>query len=357
MNFLRRQQLFSQRAVRGLQKRKNEVHSSENQRRNRAWKNYVYHMVGCDANSMRLNNKLKYLKKDLKKNKALYLFVALPILLIIVFQYFPMYGLQIAFKNYNPLGSIWNCEWVGLKYFKQFFSYYKLGNIVKNTVVLNLYDILLSPMPLVFALCIRYFPNKKISEFVQNVAIMPHFISVIVICSLAMKILSVDGIVNQFNMMLGNPSQNYLIKGELFPSIYVWSGVWQNTGYSAIIYISVLADVSREQHEAADIDGANILQKMFYIDLPSVLPLYAVNLMFRAGALFNNNYEKVLLLQNNANMQYSQVISTYTYEIAFKGIIPQYSLATAIGIVTSIINLALLLIVRKITSKWEHLDE
>lgn len=282
---------------------------------------------------------------------------AVPLLILFIFQYVPLYGLQIAFKNYNPLGNIWDSEWVGLKYFKQFFSHYKFGELVENTVLLNLYDVLLTPIPLLFAMCISYVPSKRLSNLIQHVSVMPHFISVVVICSLVLRFLSVDGIVNDLYTLSGNEPVNFLARGEYFRSIYVWSGVWQNTGFSAIIYISALAEVPKEQHEAADIDGADILKKMFYIDLPAVLPLFAVNLVFRFGALLSNNYEKILLLQNNTNLKYSNVISTYTYEVAFEGIVPQYSLATAIGIITAIVNMSLLLIIRKATSRWEHLDD
>lgn len=296
-------------------------------------------------------------KNKRRSNSTLILMVIIPLIVIFIFQYIPLYGLQIAFKNYNPLGSIWESEWVGFKYFEQFFSYYKFKDLLANTVLLNLYDVLLTPIPLIFAMCINYVPSRNLANFIQHVAIMPHFISVVVICSLIMRFLSPDGLINEIYTSLGNDSVNFLAQGKFFRSIYVWSGVWQNVGFSAIIYISALADVPRELHEAADIDGANIFKKMLYIDLPTVLPLFAVNLVFRFGALMSNNYEKILLLQNNANLKYSQVISTYTYEVAFKGIIPQYSLATAIGIITAIVNMALLLIIKKATRRWEHLDE
>lgn len=297
------------------------------------------------------------IKHDWKYNKALIAMIAVPVIITIIFNYVPLYGLQIAFKDYHPLKDIWEAEWVGVKYFKQFFEYYKFKDLIWNTISLNVYDILLTPMPLLFAICINYVPNRKLANFVQKVAMLPHFISLVVVCSLVLRFFSVNGIINEIYGVTGNPPVNFLAHGEYFRSIYVWSGVWQNMGFSAILYISALAEVPREQQEAAKMDGANIFQRIRYIDLPSILPLYGVNLLFRFGALLSNNYEKILLLQNNTNLEYSQVISTYSYEIAFQGLIPQYSLATAIGIVTSIINIIMLLAVRKITRKWEHLDE
>ena len=297
------------------------------------------------------------LKYDFKYNGALITMLVAPLILLIIFQYLPLYGIQIAFKDYNPIEGVWNGKWVGLKYFKRFFNYYDFGKLLKNTVFLNSYDILLTPIPLIYALCINYFPNKKIKNMIQTIAITPHFISTVVVCGLAMRFLSVVGALNEFLTSLGKDSFNFLAHGEYFRSIYVWSGVWQNVGFSAIIYISALAEVSKDQHEAASIDGANILQKIWYIDLPNVLPLFCVNLIFRCGSLLSNNYEKILLFQNNVNMEYSQVISTYSYEIAFKGLVPQYSLSMAIGLVTSVVNVVMLLVVKKLTRRWEKIND
>lgn len=304
-----------------------------------------------------LNNIILHIKYDVKHNKALLLMVTIPLIIMIVFNYVPMYGLIIAFKNYHPLKGIWDSEWVGLENFKNFFNYYKFKDLLWNTICLNLYDIVLTPLPLLFAICINYMSAKKFGSFVQKVAMLPHFISMVVICSLVLRFLSINGIINEFYTLTGAKPVNFLAHGEFFRSIYVWSGAWQNVGFSAIIYISALAEVSVEQHESAKIDGANIFKRIIYIDLPNILPLFGMNLIFRFGALLNNNYEKVLLLQNNTNLKYSQVISTYSYEIAFKGLIPQYSLSTAIGLVTSIINIVMLLLTKYLTKRWEYLDE
>lgn len=298
-----------------------------------------------------------YLIYDLKYNKALLVMLSMPLILLIVFQYIPMIGLQIAFRDYKMFGSVWEAEWVGLKYFFKFFEYHEFNDLLKNTILLNSYDLLLSPLPLVFALCLNYFPNKKIRSLIQTISISPHFISTVVVCSVVIRLLSIDGPINQLRESMGLEQINFLTNGELFRSIYVWSGAWQTVGFNSIIYVSALAEVSKSQHRAAQIDGSSLFQRIKYIDLPSILPLYAVNLVFRCGAMLSNNYEKILLLQNNFNKEYSQVISTYTYEIAFKGLIPQYSLSTAIGIMTSLVSLAMLLIVKRATRKWERIDE
>lgn len=300
---------------------------------------------------------MKKIKKALFKYKALIVMSLIPLALLIIFRYIPMYGVQIAFRDYKPLTSIDSGEWVGFKYFQKFFGYYKVNELIKNTIILNLYDIALAPLPLIFALCVRYMPFKRLSNFIQNIAIMPHFLSVVILCSIVMRFLSVDGPINEISMALGAESKNYLARGELFYSIYVWSGAWQNMGYSAIIYSSALSDVPKELYEAAEVDGANIFKKWIYIDLPMLLPMFAVELMFRFGSLLSNNYEKILLFQNNTNLKYSQVISTYSYELAFGGLVPQYSLATAVGLVTAVVNMVMLLAVKILTRRWERLDE
>ncbi len=299
----------------------------------------------------------RYLLYDLRYNRSLLVMLILPLLLLILFQYIPMLGLQIAFRDYKMFGSVWDAEWVGLKYFYKIFDYYGFPDLLKNTILLNTYDLLLSPLPLVFALCLNYFPNRKIRSAIQTVSIAPHFISTVVVCSIVTRLLSIDGPLNLLRENLGLEQVNYLTHGELFRSIYVWSGAWQTLGFNSVIYISALAEVSRSQHRAAQIDGSSLFQRIIYIDLPNILPLYTVNLVFRCGAMLSNNYEKVLLLQNNFNKEYSQVISTYTYEIAFKGLVPQYSLSTAIGIMTSLISLIMLMLVKKATRKWERVDE
>lgn len=301
----------------------------------------------------KLKSMAQAIRFDFKKNKALLVMLLLPVALLIIFHYVPLYGITIAFKDYHPIQSIGESEWVGLKHFISFFQYKGLGTLLKNTLVLNLYSILLTPIPMIFALCINYLPFKRLKKFIQTVSIIPNFISIVIVCQLVMNFFSVDGAINFVLSLFGMEPINFLAQGELFSSIYAWSGIWQSCGYSAIVYIAALSNVSKTQHEAAVMDGANLFQRILFIDIPNILPLYAVNLVFQFGSLLNNNFEKVLLLQNNINLPYSQVISTYTYDIAFNNIIPQYSLSMAVGFVTAIVNLCMLLIVQKLVKKWE----
>lgn len=297
------------------------------------------------------------MKYDIRKNKSLFLMMLFPITLLVVFQYVPLYGIQVAFKDYKPIENIWDAKWVGFQYFVRFFQYKGLRTLLKNTLILNIYNILLTPFPLIFALSIHYSPFRRLKKWIQTVSVIPNFFSIVVVCELTMRFFSIDGSLNFIRSLFGKEPVNFLAQGKLFSSIYAWSGVWQTCGYSAIIYLSVLANISKEQREAATIDGANLFQKMIYLDIPGVLPMYAVNLIFQCGSLLNNNFEKILLLQNNMNLPYSQVILTYTYDIAFNSIVPQYSLAMAVGIITSIINMTLLLTVKYIVKKWEDINE
>ena len=286
----------------------------------------------------------------------MFFMLLIPLLLLILFQYIPLYGIQIAFRDYKPMENIGTARWVGMKHFIRFFQYKGFKMLLKNTLVLNIYSLLLTPLPLLFALCINYLPFVRLKQMIQTVSVMPHFLSVVVVCQITMQFLSVDGSLNVLRMLLGRNPVNFLIQGELFSSIYVCSGAWQSLGYSAIVYISALADTSREQREAAALDGASLFQRIMYIDLPGILPLFGVNVIFQCGALLNNNYEKILLLQNNMNLPYSQVISTYTYDIAFNGVVPQYSMAMAVGLTVSVMNLAMLLIMKHVVRGWEDMN-
>ncbi len=231
------------------------------------------------------------------------------------------------------------------------------SGVFARRILLRIYELALSPIPMIFALCMHYVPFKKLQSVLRQISIMPNFISTVVLCGIILKFFTSGGFFDVVMQLFGIESTNYLANADYFRSIYVWSGVWQNTGYASLIYSAALLSVPKEQHEAASIDGANILRRMWSIDLPYLLPLYGVNLMMSFGCLLNSNYTKILLLQNQINLSKSQVLATYTYEVAFEGIIPQYSLATAIGIITSIVNLILLIIVRKVVSRWRMLDE
>lgn len=289
-------------------------------------------------------------RRELSRNKVLYLMVLLPLAVLIVFHYIPMYGIQIAFKNFQIGKGITGSEWVGLKNFVTFFQSYYCWQIIKNTLFLNLYALATFPLPLILALLINYMPSIGFKKTVQMVSYAPHFISVVVMCGMVVQFLSPQGgLINMILGLFGVPNTNYMGEIQYWRSIYVWSDVWQNIGFSAIIYISALAGVSPELHEAAIMDGANIPQRIWYVDIPHILPTFSILLIMRCGSLLSLGYEKVLLLQNSLNITVSQVISTYVYSVGLASSMPQYSYAAAVDLLTTVINMVLLLVVNRIT--------
>lgn len=292
------------------------------------------------------------LAREMQRYGALYVMLLVPFAILILFKYAPMYGIQIAFKDYKITKGIADSAWVGFKHFNKFFSSYQFGNILRNTLFINLYSLATFPLSLAFALLLHYLTRPKFKKTLQMVSYAPHFISQVVMCSMILQFLDArSGLINEFLGLFGVPAVNYMAKPEYFYSIYVWSDVWQELGYNSIIYVAALAGVSWELHEAAIIDGASVVKRIWYVDIPSVLPTFCILLIMRCGSLMNLGYEKVLLLQNNLNSDVSQVISTYAYKIGIASTKPQYSYSTAIGLFTSVINLVMLVIVNKVSDK------
>ena len=283
--------------------------------------------------------------KKIKLRWQLYLLLLLPLAYLIVFAYFPMGGLVIAFKKYNIAQGIFGSPWVGLDNFIKFFSSYKFANIIQNTLVISLYSLLVSfPIPIVFALLLNAILNEKYKKVIQTVTYIPYFISTVVMVGLIMQILNNrSGIYGSFYTLLtGRVAANILTNGKLFKHIYVWSGVWQTTGYSAIIYIAALSGVDMTLHEAATIDGASRMQRLLYVDIPAILPTASIMLILAVGNIMNLGFEKVLLMQNNLNLNYSEIISTYVYKVGLASGLNDFSLSTAISMFNSVVNFLLL---------------
>ena len=289
---------------------------------------------------------------ELERNGALYLMIILPMSLIILFSYVPMWGVQIAFKEFRISRGIQDSPWVGLKHFKTFFEYYRVKDIIFNTLRINLYSLATFPLSLVLALLLNYIGRRKYKKLVQTVSYAPHFISTVVLCSMVLDFTKTDGgLINEILGLFGVAPIRFMAKPQYYYSVYVWSGVWQNVGYSSIIYIAALAGISSELHEAAIVDGANIPQRIWHVDIPGILPTFCILLILRCGSLMSLGYEKSLLLQNNLNGTVSEVISTYSYKIGLGSSSPRYSYSSAIGLLTSVTNLFMLLTVNTITRK------
>lgn len=289
-------------------------------------------------------------KQILKKNWVCYLFILPMLIYVIIFNYIPMYGIQLAFKDYRVADGIWESAWVGLKHFKTFFESYQFKDLLWNTLSLSLYSLIAGfPMPIIFALLLNYITNVKLKKVVQMVTYAPHFISTVVYCGMILIFLSSDGVINQLLKLIGIDSVAFLTNPSNFRHIYVWSGVLQNIGWGSIMYISVLTSVDPTLHEAATVDGATRFQRLLHIDLPAIVPTMVIMLIMRAGEIMDLGFEKAFLLQNNINLDYSEIIATYVYKIGIQG--GQFSYSSAIGLFNNVINMVLLVVVNKIAKK------
>jgi len=290
-----------------------------------------------------------YLLLMIKRNWALYLFILPAFLYFLIFAYVPMYGVQIAFKDFVAtkgfLGSAWAAPFY--KHFKTFFSSVNFFGILKNTLGLSVYYILASfPASIILALMINEVKHTHFKKLVQNFTYIPYFISTVVLVGIIQLFFSSTGMVNQIGALFGLEKTMFLMRDGWFDDLYVWSGVWQSTGYGAIIYIAALAGVSPELHEAATIDGATRIQRIIHVNLPAIMPTIVVMLIMTVGNIMNLSFEKVLLMQTEGNIGVSEVISTYVYKLGIQK--AQYSLSSAVGLFNNVINLALLFTVNKI---------
>lgn len=292
------------------------------------------------------------LGKDMKKNWILYAMILPVVIYYVVFAYGPLYGIQLAFKDYVIKDGIWGSPWVGFEHFTRFFSSYNFELLLKNTIGISVYSILVGfSIPIMFALLLNYLKNKHLKKTIQMASYAPYFISTVVMCGMIVIFLNPDtGIFNTIRGWLGLSSIDFLGKPELFKSIYVWTGVWQGLGWSSIIYISALSGVDYQLHEAAIVDGATKLQRIFHVDLPSIKPTIVMLLILQMGSLMSVGFEKVFLLQNTLNKGAASVISTYVYEVGL--INSDYGYSTAIGLFNSVINLALIVVANQVCKKF-----
>ena len=283
-----------------------------------------------------------------KSNISLYLLLIVPVAYILIFAYYPMYGAQIAFRDYRISRGVLNSDWVGLKHFIKFFTRnYQVWRIIGNTLGINLYMLAAGfPLPILFAILLNYLPSQRWRKVVQMTTYVPYFISVVVICGMLLQFCSTkSGLFNSLIEMLGGERMDIAGNPDAFWSLYIWSGIWQSLGYGSVIYFSSLQSVDPQLHEAAIVDGASLWRRVWHIDIPVILPTIVILLIMRCGQIVNVGYEKILLLQNDMNIAASEVISTYTYKVGLGGSTNQFSYATAIGLMTSAVNFALLVLV------------
>lgn len=292
----------------------------------------------------------KKMLESIRRNWLLYLFLLPSVVYIIIFNYVPLYGIQMAFRNFKPAKGIWGSAWVGMDNFMRFFNSYQFSELLYNTVTISLYQVIASfPMPILLALVLNYTTIPHAKRFAQTVTYAPHLISTVVLAGMLIVFCNTTGLFNQLLGLLGIPAYNMLGSPSLYPHIYVWSTIWQRTGYNAVLYIAALSSVSDELHEAAIVDGANKLRRVWHIDLPAVMPTMVILLIMSIGNVMSIGFEKSYLLQNSLNLERSEIISTYVYKVGIQG--AQYSYSTAIGLFNNVINFILLISVNKISDK------
>lgn len=290
------------------------------------------------------------LSKWLGHNWQLYILLLPGLIWLIVFMYAPMYGILIAFKDYLPKKGIMGSPWAGLKYFRQFFTTSIALDSIRNTIVLSVFTLLWSfPIPIIFALLLNQLRSAKYKQVVQIISFAPHFVSSVVVVSILSVLTSYNGLFNGIVKAFGNEPIYFSSLPRYFRTLYIGSGIWQNMGFDAIIYIAALAGVSPDLHEAAIVDGASKFQRLLHIDLPTILPTIIIMLILACGNIMSVGYEKVYLMQNGTNTAVSEVISTHVYKVGLRS--AQFSYATAVGLFNSVVNFILIVSVNAISRR------
>lgn len=282
--------------------------------------------------------------ENIRRNKALYLFVLPAVIEVLIFNYIPMYGIQIAFRNFKPAKGIWGSRWVGLKWFSRFFASSQSTTVIWNTVILSIELLAVSfPLSILFALLVNQYRNERFRKVVQTVSYAPHFISTVVMCGMIVLFLSPSqGLYGHICNLIGVKPGNPMGEASLFRPIYIISDVWQHMGWESIIYVAALSSIDPGMYDAATVDGANRFQRIRHIEIPQLIPTAMIILIMRIGSLMSMGFEKAYLLQNDLNSTASEIIATYVYKV---GLVQsaQYSYSSAIGLLNSLVNVVLLL--------------
>jgi len=289
--------------------------------------------------------------KYLREYWPFYVLIAPTLISFIIFNYIPMYGVQIAFKDYVVKLGVWDSPWVGLKHIERFISLPGFWTLMRNTFLISFYSLLFGfPVPILLALMINELTHARYKKTVQMVSYAPYFLSTVAVCGLVVLFFKREtGIINLLLVQLGFEGHSFLTDTSWFRTIFVGSGIWQSAGFGTIIYLAVLSQVDLEIIEAAVIDGASRMQKIWYIYLPMLIPIITIQLILNAGSMLNVGFEKVFLLQNDLIMETADVISTYIYRVGLLG--GQFSYTTAIGFFNSLINASLLVIVNTVAKR------
>ena len=294
--------------------------------------------------------KLKNLWLRIVRSRQLYLMVLPGILAVLIFHYFPLYGVQIAFKNFRPSLGIWGSEWVGFKHFIKFFKYPYFWDIIKNTIWISVCSLLLFPCSAIFALMLNEVQNSKIKKICQQITYAPYFVSVVVLCAMLTLFSNRAGLFNIITGLFGAEAVDFLAKPEAFAPLYAISGLWTELGYGTIIYLAALSGVSMELVEAAKLDGASRIGIIRHVYIPHIKPTFITLLILRMGTLLSVGFEKTFLLQNPLNKEASNIIATYVYEVGLLDM--NYSYSTAIGLFNCVINIAIIVLANYLSKKF-----
>lgn len=289
------------------------------------------------------NSGIRHLLMKMRRRWQLYALLILPLAHILVFSYVPMLGAQIAFRDYRVADGIWFSQWVGLENFERFFASFQFERLIVNTITLGLYLLLVGfPIPIILALSLNQVRNLWFKKTVQLATYAPHFISTVVMVGLILQLLNPRfGVLAQLTTALGLPPVNAMSRPELYQSIFVWTDIWQHMGFAAIIYLAALTTIDPSLHEAAVVDGASKLRRIWHIDIPGIMPIATMLLILNFGNFINIGFEKVLLLQNPINTSISEILDTYLYKVGLASPTLDFSYATAIGLFKGVIALVM----------------
>ena len=299
---------------------------------------------------LKSKQKLHSIRNNFHKNWRLYIFLLPALAYFITFHYVPMYGVQIAFKEFYATMGITGSPWVGFQHFERFFNSYYFWRLLKNTLLISLYSLCLFPIPIVFALMLNELRVGKFKKWAQTITYAPHFISVVVLVGMIVAFLHPqNGLINHAIVLFGGEPISFMTSPDWFRHIYVWSGQWQQLGWGSIIYLAALAGVNPELLEAAKVDGATRMQRILHVNIPTILPTIVILFILNIGSFMSVGFEKVLLMQNTLNSETSDIIQTFVYQTGLLS--GQYSFAAAVGLFDSVINITLLITVNNIARK------
>ncbi|NOU87215.1 ABC transporter permease subunit [Paenibacillus sp. LMG 31460] len=297
-------------------------------------------------------NSIRVLLDDIRKNRAIYLMVLPVALYFFIFKYFPMYGAVIAFKDFSPAKGIWGSDWVGFQHFKDFFQSYYFVRVLRNTFLISFYNLIFGfPAPIILAILLNEIRQKLFKSIVQTVSYLPHFISIVVISGLIIDFTNRGGIVNSIIMFFGGQDSALMNNAENFRTIFVSTSVWQELGWSSIIYLAALSGINPELYEAVRVDGAGRFRQIWSVTLPGLIPTIMILLILRIGGLMEVGFEKVVLLYNPNTYETADVISSFVYR---EGLAQgnDYSYTTAVGLFQSMINFILLISANSISRRF-----